>query len=264
MKIFNKENGLEKVYVQYSDLLLLYNLNTIIPDTIYDKVYSDNFKVDDSNRFDFVEFNRKEEIDFFKNIDWILDYNSLNRKTPYELNRYYVNSINDISDYIHSTEYINNDDFNYQYDILNHKALSIKDFYFTKFGSLEMTFPQVPNYDKVIIDDTVNTGQIITEGFIPNTIVIYKANGDSFVGSDNVYTKLINTAIEMKTKKDPDYYKDAFNYTSHFSLSDDCKFLIVKYRNRKYLSNDDLLLKKKKYKVKSIIKKFINKVNNKL
>lgn len=263
MKIFNKENGLEKVYVQYNDLLLLYNLNIIIPDTIYDKVYSDNFNVDDSNKFDFVEFNMKEEIDFFKNVDWILDYNSLNRMSPYELNRYYANSINDISNYVHVPEYIDNEDFNSQYSVLNHKALSIKDFYLTKFGSLEMPFPQVPNYDKVIIDDSVNTGLIITEGFFPNTIVIYKANGCSFVGSDIVYTQLINMAIKMEIKKDPDYYKDAFNYSYHFSLSDDGKCLIVKYRNRRNLSNDDLLLKKKKYKVKSIIKKFIDKIDKK-
>lgn len=259
MKIFNKENDLEKVYVQYSDLLLLFNLNIIIPDTIYDKVYSDNFKVDDSNRFDFVEFNKKEDVEFFKNIDWILDYNSLNRMSPYELNRYYVNSINDISDFVHCSKYIDNDDFNSQYSILNHRAISIKDFYFTKFGSLEMPFPQVPNYDKVIIDDTVNTGQIIAEGFIPNTIVIYKANGNPFGGDDIVYTKLINMAIGVEIKNDPGYFKDVFNYSSKFSLSDDCKCLIIKYRSRIKLSNDDLLLKKNKYKVKSIIRKFIDK-----
>ena len=65
MKIFNKENDKERVYVQLNDIMELTQTNMPIPASIIDKVFGGKFLiVDDSNRDDFVEFDKKEEIDF--------------------------------------------------------------------------------------------------------------------------------------------------------------------------------------------------------
>ena len=65
MKIFNKENDKERVYVQLNDIMELTQTNMPIPASIIDKVFRGKFLiVDDSNRDDFVEFDKKEEIDF--------------------------------------------------------------------------------------------------------------------------------------------------------------------------------------------------------
>ena len=86
MKIFNKENEQEKVYVHLNDIMELTQTNMPIPASIIDKVFGGKFLiVDDSNRDDFVEFDKKEEIDFFKSIEWIADYKKYRDLTQDEL-----------------------------------------------------------------------------------------------------------------------------------------------------------------------------------
>lgn len=86
MKIFNKENDKERVYVQLNDIMELTQTNMPIPASIIDKVFGGKFLiVDDSNRDDFVEFDKKEEIDFFKSIEWITDYKKYRDLTQDEL-----------------------------------------------------------------------------------------------------------------------------------------------------------------------------------
>lgn len=84
MKIFNVENGKEKVYVQMEDLMFLvhYDLNTGIPASIFDKVFSGGaLFVSDHNRFEFVSFDEEHEIAFFKKLDWMVDYKEYRTKS---------------------------------------------------------------------------------------------------------------------------------------------------------------------------------------
>lgn len=67
MKIFNKENGIEKVYVQEKDIKKLWEFCSNIPNSIYA-----NFNDEEKNGF--IEYSSKEEVEFFKTVDWIIDY----------------------------------------------------------------------------------------------------------------------------------------------------------------------------------------------
>ena len=90
MKIFRKEDGIEKVYVQMNDMIYVNNLVSSIPATIFIKVFGHGITIiDDSNRFDFVSFDLPHEIEFFRNIDWIIDYNEYINLTIKELNDKY-------------------------------------------------------------------------------------------------------------------------------------------------------------------------------
>ena len=93
MKIFNKENGVEKVYVQIDDILTLYKTEQYMPISIFDKVFSSELTINENNRYDFIEFYDKDEIEFFKAIDWIVDSKKLNKKSIDELNNAYKASI---------------------------------------------------------------------------------------------------------------------------------------------------------------------------
>lgn len=70
MKIFDEKNS--KVYVQISDLLYLHKRKYNILDSIKAKVYFDNSTYIDA--YSFLEFNKKEEIEYFRNLDFILNY----------------------------------------------------------------------------------------------------------------------------------------------------------------------------------------------
>ena len=61
MKIFRKEDGIEKVYVQMNDMIYVNNLVSSIPATIFIKVFGHGITIiDDSNRFDFVSFDLQQ------------------------------------------------------------------------------------------------------------------------------------------------------------------------------------------------------------
>ena len=76
MKIFHTEKGKEVVYVQMQDIMYISNeMDIPIPASIFTKVFTGVTIVDDSNRFDFVRFDNQHEVNFFKDLNFILDYN---------------------------------------------------------------------------------------------------------------------------------------------------------------------------------------------
>lgn len=75
MKVFHTEKGNEVVYVQMQDIIYISNeINIPIPASIFTKVFTGITIVNDSNRFKFVRFAEKHEVEFFKDLDFILDY----------------------------------------------------------------------------------------------------------------------------------------------------------------------------------------------
>lgn len=82
MKIF-KDNS---VYVQKNDMVNLNHTDISIPASIFIKVFGQAITViDETNRYEFIEFNAPEEIKFFQEQDWIVDYNAIRDLTEEEL-----------------------------------------------------------------------------------------------------------------------------------------------------------------------------------
>ena len=66
------------VYVQKNDIAYLNQTELPLPASIFMKVFGNGIVIiDDSNRYEFVEFDTPEEIEFFKGIDWMIDYNAV-------------------------------------------------------------------------------------------------------------------------------------------------------------------------------------------
>lgn len=74
MKLFHTENGKESVYVQMQDIMYLNNTDMPIPVSIYTKLFTGIVIVDDSNRFDFVRFDEEHEAKFFRELNFVIDY----------------------------------------------------------------------------------------------------------------------------------------------------------------------------------------------
>lgn len=91
MKIFHMEDGKEVVYVQVQDLMYIDSTVPVIPATIWEsicqKLLGDEGKVfvTDANRFDFIRFECEEEVDYFKKMDFIVDFNEYKNYTDKQM-----------------------------------------------------------------------------------------------------------------------------------------------------------------------------------
>lgn len=71
MKVISKGN----VYVQMQDMGYLNSSDVPIPASIFMKVFGKGVTIIDvHNRFDYVCFDEPHEIAYFKNLDFIIDY----------------------------------------------------------------------------------------------------------------------------------------------------------------------------------------------
>lgn len=85
MKLIN--NGC--VYVQLNDIVQISGLVSGVPRTVYTKAFQGKSNIiDDSNRYKFVKYDEPDEIIFFMNQYWIIDYNQFKNKTPEEIQEY--------------------------------------------------------------------------------------------------------------------------------------------------------------------------------
>ena len=74
MKIFRKENDKEVVYVQLRDIGFLRLLNKPVLDSINKIVFDKGIKIGNHNYYDYICFDKEEEINFFRNFDAIINY----------------------------------------------------------------------------------------------------------------------------------------------------------------------------------------------
>ena len=128
MKMINKK----AVYVQKKDIAILRKVwkldDTVLPSSIFIKCIGEKSTIEDNgkDRLDFVMFENEDEIEFFKNIYWIYDYDKLKELNGEEIQNIYFKLRNKITklDYAISKK-LSNDDSKYAYiymkrDILDH------------------------------------------------------------------------------------------------------------------------------------------------
>ncbi len=74
MKVFKTENEKEIVLVTLSDIAMIDYIYGDIPESIFISVLKKHSLIDDDNKHMFVKFSEVEEVEYFRNIDWIYDY----------------------------------------------------------------------------------------------------------------------------------------------------------------------------------------------
>ena len=261
MKIFNVENGDEKVYVQLDDLLVLFKTEQFIPISIFDEVFGKDIDINDINRFDFIEFYKKNEVDFFKAIDWIVDGKELNKKDIDELDSIYKKSIKDVNNYLidHNNSLLTEDE-NYDYELLKHKSDSIRNFFRAKYGNLKMPFPEVANSEGLIIDDSATSGVLLSESLNPNSIVMTKLTGEKFKGTDPINNHLINQALEIMKARRKGRDESVFEYKTSYDISENLKSFIINYRKGKCRTEiQEQIILNRNNKMKRLLKKLLKK-----
>jgi len=137
------------VFVQKNDIVYLNQSDLAIPSSIFMKVFGNGIVIiDDSNRYDFIEFNAPEEIEFFKGIDWMIDYNQvkdLSEEETIALGQSIAEEKNIIAQKLNSMtpeEREENINMVSQYDLLDFKIYSLRDVFWFKQGHIKMELPE--------------------------------------------------------------------------------------------------------------------------
>ncbi|MBE6160472.1 MAG: hypothetical protein E7157_05460 [Lactobacillales bacterium] len=153
MKILDYSTGKEKIYVQKNDIMYLNQTDLSIPASIFMKIFGNGVTIiDNSNRFEFVEFTNSHEIEFLKNIDWIIDYNEVKELSKDEIMKLaneIANKQNEIADKYNNMspeDKQNNKDIIFQHETLDYKFYSLRDFLWFKQGHLKMELSEGIEY----------------------------------------------------------------------------------------------------------------------
>lgn len=145
MKIVNSDN----VYVQKNDLGFLNSMDLPINASVFMKVFGNGITIiNDSNRYDFVKFDEESEIEYFKGLDWMIDYNEVKNLSEDEIIKL-ANSICDEREKIAETfnsmtdeERKQNIDMVLKCDLLEFKFYSLRDILWFKQGHISIEIPE--------------------------------------------------------------------------------------------------------------------------
>ena len=136
------------VYVQMNDIMFLNQTDLSIPVSIFLKVFNDDVVIiDDRNRYDFVKFDDALEIEFFRNLDFIVDYNSvkdLSEEEIIDMGQKVANKRNSIAKtYNAMTSSIREENIHlvYECERLDYKMYSLRDILWFRQGRLKFNLP---------------------------------------------------------------------------------------------------------------------------
>ena len=263
MKIFNKENGKEKVYVQMEDIMLLmhYDLNAGIPASIFDKLFRNGYVfVDDRNRFEFVSFEDKNEIDFFRSIDWIVDYKEYRTRSFDEMvqaGEDIRNEMAQIANRYNAMDEIdrkNNQGLRTKFELLEEKFKFLPQIVFINQGHVTMPFPNVIDSDG--FDCGSNEEFEIKSSIDPNKIIITRKDGQNInKGSINrnlLKNILANVSVGMAFREE---YCEIMKTKQ--AISEDGKSITIEFMVRPIDKDMDMTNPKSK-KQNGFVKKIKN------
>ena len=143
----------DSVYVQKDDITYLDQTDLPIPESIFMKVFGNGIVIiDDSNRYEFVKFDAPEEIEFFKGLSWMINYNEvkdLSKEETIALAQSIVQEKNEIATKFNSMsekEKKENMQMVQQCELLDFKMDSLRDIFWFKQGYIKIDLPEGIEY----------------------------------------------------------------------------------------------------------------------
>ena len=155
MKIFINN----KMYVQIKDISFVIHISSKLsekcPNSILLKYF--NRMKNNDNKYEFIEFDNKEEINFFKKLDFIISYKDYKNLSFDKMNRYIENIGNELNILADKYHDLDEKEQNKRYDRYctifekeYYKMESIRELYKIKIGELIIDFPKEKGIKKLI------------------------------------------------------------------------------------------------------------------
>lgn len=143
------------MYVQKKDILYLTQSNILIPKYIYIKLLElHTFPINETNKYEFIRFNKIEEINFFNSINWIINYDDINKLNNNEIIKLATKIKLEQNEITNKMRKIANKskeelmDLITEYELKNHEFYSLRDIYWIKEGQLNIEMPNEINTNK--------------------------------------------------------------------------------------------------------------------
>ena len=138
------------VYVQKNDMAYLEASDLPIPASVFTRFFGNGITIiDDRNRYDFVLFKEKAEIDFFKGLDWMVDYNELKNLSEEEIIKLAENTNEERNEIVATynsmpvEERQKHGDMVTKCDLLEFKFYSLRDILWMKQGHISINIPKM-------------------------------------------------------------------------------------------------------------------------
>ena len=148
MKIITKNVA----YVQKKDISFLLKSTVKVPEFLYLKLLEE---ADDmENKYEFVKFEDRDEIKFFKSMNWIIDYNDIKNSSEddiIQMCKDAANEINAIADKFNAMpdkKKEKHEDMVQKCKLLEYKMHSLRDALWFKQGHINMSLPEITDYKK--------------------------------------------------------------------------------------------------------------------
>ena len=239
MKIFNVEDGKKVVFVQLDDIsMLLYDNSIRIPNSVLERFFKKDFIVTDENKSKFYLFKNPDEIDFFENIDWIIDFKEFYKMRSEEL----LSNIDEVKNELLSLSSYNSKFNNFEKVtgiklperllILKHKKEDIERILNFKKGYTDIPLPLVPDCEGFIVQQP-NCPYIARQGLNPFQMLVYRVdNIYMFLKDDDLPNTLIGGGEEhlVDSNLSNNEFFNYFDRESTFTI--DRRLFIVTYKIR--------------------------------
>lgn len=266
MKIFNEENNKEKVYVQLNDIMELTQTNTPIPASIIDKVFGrEMLIVDDSNRDNFVEFEDPNEIEYFRSIEWIIDYKKYRDLSKDDLKLIIEDNIkeaNDIAAKYNNLSYEEKEknlNLYERYNMLCLKNEDIKKLYFMKSGEYQPIFPIVPDSNGFSLGcDDPHLPFKFSASLTPNRYLLYRTDGKEISENDEIPANFIQNGIMLAFMQRKDIPSNGNCEVSIDSIEDN-KYVVINTKITENKKEHEKVEKVEKDGFMKRLKRFFNK-----
>ena len=260
MKIITKD----AVYVQKHDIAFLTHTDLEFPASIFNKVFGNGTVIiNDSNRWEFIKFEKEEDIKFFKEQDWIIDYNDvkdLSDEQFAEMGCAVVEKKNDIAKIYNGMsekERKENMDMVYRCERLDHKMYSLRDILWFKQGHLKMDLPIVPDLKGFSFIGDDECKYEIRASLDPNKLLLFRKDGNKLTDSDRIPQGFIETGMSIAIMNHNEKDKFCGDYEISKYLTEDSKYLVIEFKakNHEEKVEEESKTKKLLKRIKNILKK---------
>lgn len=266
MKIFNDENGVKKVYIQMNDIMMLTYSDISMPSTIFEKVFSDVVIVNDNNRMDFVEFTQPQEVEYFKSLDWIVDYKQIRNLSEEEIKekgQEIASEMNEIANKYNSMtddEKRDNQSIIQRHELLDYKMKSLAEILWIKQGHKQMPFPVVPDSDGFAFIGDDNCKYEIRASLEPNKMLLFRKDGKKLSNEDRIPRGFLQTGMSIAIMEKNKNNEFEGEYKMSNSLTDDNQYFVTEFKIKNYDNKHENQEELKEEKgIKKLIKRFLNK-----
>lgn len=264
MKLFNIENGKEKVYVQYQDIMEIINGemgNNGFPASLMDKLFASGqpLFVSDHNRWDFVEFDKPEDVEYFRSQKWILDIKEYRGLSFEELQAKGGEAAEKHNELCLELRELSEEELDgRQEDVAS--VIAYRNIYHTLpelshvlRGFKKMNFPVVPDCDGYVCGS--NDEFEAVSSLDPNKIIIRRKDGQPLnkgkVSRKFIKEVIANGSVLMSEARAT--YCTVGN--AKYSISEDGMYIVLTYRVEPILMKEEAEFKKNNTFVKRMKRK---------